>query len=109
MPLMNWSADLDICVGGMNREHQEIHDAMNRIFDSVAQGQRGAVVMSQIQHLQNVNVRHFKDEEAFMLSIGYPDLETHKRIHVRLLRDLEGHVETLRAADGVPPCAFLIF
>lgn len=109
MPIMTWSADLDIGVDAMNREHQDILHAMNTIYDSVEAGQPGSIVMGQIERLKWVTERHFKDEEAYMQAIQYPDFENHKRMHTRLLTDFQGHVETARAAGGIPQRAFFDF
>lgn len=109
MPLMNWSEELDIGVDAMNREHQDILDAMNTIYDNAMAGADGTVLMRQIERLKFVTERHFRDEEAFMQSINYPDFENHKRMHTRLLRDFESHTETARAAGGIPQRAFFDF
>jgi hemerythrin len=109
MPLMTWNDSLDIGVDKMNHEHQQILDAMNRIYDSTAEGAPGSRVLVQIELLEQVTVRHFRDEEAYMKSIGYPDFENHQRIHHRLIRDLETHVAETRAAGGIPTRQFFDF
>ena len=109
MPIMNWSVALDIGIDSMNREHRQILDAMNLIYDNHKTGVAGAEMMRQIETLRQVTVNHFRDEEAYMRQVSYPDLENHKRIHDRLLRDLERHVQEAEATGGVPSRNFFDF
>lgn len=99
MPIMLWDKSLDIGVPDMNREHQEILDLMNRIFDATAAGEGGAMVNALVAKLGTVCQRHFADEEAYMASIGFPALEPHRILHQNLLaRYLEFAAQT--RADG---------
>jgi hemerythrin len=34
-------------------------------------------------------IKHFKEEENFMASIHFPNLESHKKLHQNLLNDLK--------------------
>lgn len=109
MPLMNWDQSLDIGVEAMNREHREILDAMNVVYDSAQAGQSGPAMMAKIARLGDVTTRHFADEEAYLGRIGYPDLVNHKAIHKKLLDDFADHARTIAAANGVPTSAFFTF
>jgi hemerythrin len=109
MPIMTWDDSLDIGVHEMNREHQDILDAMNAIYDAHQAGKTGGVINSMISHLGAVTTRHFRDEEAFMARIKYADLENHKRIHAKLLTDFAAHQAAAAAAGGAPSPAFFQF
>jgi len=109
MPIMNWDASLDIGVPAMNREHQDILEAMNRIYDAKEQGLAGASVNNLVARLGQVCVSHFADEEAFMERVGYPDLSRHKQLHEKLLGQFNAHAGTIRAAGGVPHDEFFHF
>lgn len=101
MPIMNWDDTLDVGVEAMNREHRDILDAMNRIFDAHAAGQTGEIINRLVAHLGDVTTRHFADEEGFMSRTGFPGLKSHKLIHEQLLRDFSTHAGRIRAAGGV--------
>ena len=100
MPIMNWDQTLDIGVEAMNKEHREILDAMNRIFDAHAAGQHGPAINHLVARLGDVTTRHFADEEAYMAKVGYPGLGSHKLIHVKLLQDFGTHAAAIKAAGG---------
>jgi len=109
MPIMTWDDSLDIGVHDMNREHRDILDAMNAIYDATQAGKKGQPVIAMINHLGAVTARHFRDEEIFMAKIDYTDLENHKRVHTKLLKDFAMHQAAAVAADGVPTTEFFQF
>lgn len=109
MPLMTWNAQFDIGVEDMNREHRDILDAINAVFDATENGQSGPTMMRLIGRLGQITAHHFADEEQFMERTGYPDLATHKVIHQKLLSDFAKHSAAIDAARGVPTPAFFSF
>jgi len=100
MPIMNWDATLDVGVEAMNREHRDILEAMNQIFDAHASGKRGDVINRLVARLGEVTTRHFADEERLMAKMGYPGLGSHRLIHEKLLQDFSTHVAKIKAAGG---------
>lgn len=109
MPIMTWDSSLDIGVEAMNREHREILDAMNAIFDAHAAGQQGPAINRLIQRLGEITTRHFADEEKYMAAIGFPELGVHKRIHATLLQDFGRHAEGIKSVGGIANPAFFGF
>jgi len=100
MPIMNWDQTLDIGVEAMNSDHRDILDAMNKIFDAHQAGQTGDAINKLVAKLGDVCVRHFSDEEEFMLKTNYPALNTHKLIHKQLLENYTKHAESIKTAGG---------
>lgn len=109
MPIMTWDKSLDIGVAPMNHEHQDILDLMNKIYDARAEGREGAVINLLVSQLGACCTHHFADEERYMAQIGYPELETHKLLHKKLLTNFTQHAADIRAAGGKPTDAFFTF
>lgn len=109
MPIMEWSSDLDVGVERMNDEHKDILDLMNRISDAAENGQSGPPVIALVDQLAQVTIDHFRDEEAFMASINYEGLTTHKLIHQDLLKKYGEFADLIRADNGQLPHKFLMF
>lgn len=109
MPLMTWDQSLDIGVEPMNREHRDILDAMNAVYDGAEAKQFGPGMNAKIARLGEITTRHFADEEAFMAKVGFPELSTHKMIHQKLLKDFGEHAQSIAAAGGVPTRDFFTF
>lgn len=109
MPIMTWDDSLDIGVEAMNREHREILDAMNAIFDAHAAAQHGPGINRLIEKLGEITKRHFADEERYMASINFPELGVHRRIHATLLQDFARHAEGIKSVGGIANPAFFGF
>jgi len=109
MPIMDWSSDLDVGVERMNDEHKNILELMNRIADAAEAGQRGPTVTTLIDKLDQVTIDHFRDEEAFMASINYEGLASHKLVHQSLLKKYGEFADRIHADNGELPHQFLEF
>lgn len=109
MPIMLWDETLDIGVEAMNREHRDILDAMNKVFDAAAAGLNGPAMMALIGRLGQITAHHFADEEKFMTKIGFPTLEAHKRVHAKLLADFAAHAAAIEKDNGTATQAFFQF
>ena len=92
---MNWDQSLDVGVEAMNKEHREILDAMNKIFDAHQAGKKGDMINRLVARLGEICVRHFADEEKYMFETHYDGLERHKLIHQTLLKDFGVHAESI--------------
>ena len=92
MALLEWSDRLDIGVQEMNWEHQYLLDIMNRLYDRSSGSATPAEVGRILQELGDYTVKHFTHEEQYFESIGFPDSEKHKLIHLDLLSKFKSHV-----------------
>ena len=109
MPIMNWNDTLDVGVEAMNDEHKGILDAMNAIYDRAKEGVTGDEINALVGKLGDVTVKHFADEEAFMQKKGFPEFETHKRLHTKLLDRFAKEAEAIKDAGGVVSDDFFNF
>lgn len=106
MSLMVWDNTLALGVQAMDGEHKELLALMNKIHDGFL---AGAVVNDTVARLGAACARHFADEEAFMQSIAYPELNVHKLLHKQLLEKYAHHVGAIKAGGGKANEAFFSF
>ena len=92
MSLLDWSKSLDIGVEAMNSEHKVLLAIMNKLYDRNEAKAERQELKGVLKELGDYTVKHFNDEEAFLLSIQFPDLEKHKLIHKSLLEKFGAHV-----------------
>ena len=109
MPIMNWNDTLDVGIEEMNDEHKGILDAMNAIYDRAQEGVTGDEIDALVAKLGEVTVQHFADEEAFMQKTGFPEFETHKRLHTKLLDRFGKEAAAIKEAGGVVSDDFFNF
>ena len=91
MAYFEWTPQLDVGVESMNDQHHRLIDLMNVLHERAASGASRAELGGFLESLAEYTVRHFRAEESLMASIGYPELERHKRIHEELLRTFGEH------------------
>lgn len=92
MSLLQWNDKLDVCVDGMNQEHVELIRLMNIVYDANSGGIGRARIGVALNNLVQYTVKHFKNEEAYMKSVEFSGLKSHKYIHKDLLSRVEKYV-----------------
>lgn len=92
-----WEDRYALGVDEMDREHKEILAGINELIRAM-----NASDFSQIrkafEDLKVTTLDHFSDEEAFMSRIGYPSLDSHKKVHENLVSKLLSFAPQI--ADG---------
>jgi hemerythrin len=92
LSLLDWSKSLDIGVDAMNSEHKVLLAIMNKLYDRNEAKADRAELKALLKELGDYTVKHFTDEEAYLLSIQFPELEKHKLIHKSLLEKFAAHM-----------------
>ncbi len=86
-----WNDKLVLGVKSMDDEHKVLIEKINA-FISALENQYikkdKNFLMSTFVDLANYTTHHFKDEEAYMESISYPQLNSHRKIHENLLNQV---------------------
>lgn len=93
--LLIWNDDWLLGIAHLDQDHQEIVRLINRL-KSIEETQ-DTPLQQRVDELVALLRKHFQAEEAFLLKIGYPAYNTHKREHslelaefMALERELEG-------------------
>ncbi|MDF1655387.1 MAG: hemerythrin family protein [Coxiellaceae bacterium] len=93
MPIFQWTEELDVGVDKMNNEHIELIALMNKVYDlSEAKAQLVEINIA-LDAFITYTKKHFSDEEAYMESIGYGEIEDHKQKHRKLFEDLTTYID----------------
>lgn len=96
-------------IEAMDQEHLVLISMMNKLAVRADAGAAKAELSVLLREFGRYTVRHFDDEEAYMASIDYPKLETHRTIHRDLLGSLHEHIAAFEAGDGKLSGRFLSF
>lgn len=89
MSTLKWEPSLSVGVEEMDLEHQKLISLMDSLYQLDSQNADFAKIVECFLALKEFTEKHFRDEEAFMKSIDYPDFSTHQLIHQTLLRQIE--------------------
>ncbi|MDR3559644.1 MAG: methyl-accepting chemotaxis protein, partial [Candidatus Pacebacteria bacterium] len=93
-----WTDKLELGAPEMDREHKILVEKINALVSALEQQyvvKDTALVTRAFGDLASYTTEHFGDEEQFMESIGYPQLNSHKKIHKNLLHQVGLFGETI--------------
>ena len=77
-----WQEEYNIGVDIIDKEHQRLFQIINRVLAFKDEEKNGRWACREgIKFFKTHAVKHFKDEEEYMESIGYTGLAQHRRIH----------------------------
>lgn len=109
MALLQWGPALLLGVPDMDKEHQGLLLAMNRIHELSASKADKLTLDVAILRLVKLTEQHFADEERHMATIGYADLKRHALIHRDMLKKVGEHYVAFQKGNGTVPQAFFDF
>ncbi len=79
-----WKEEYNIGVDTIDQEHQRLFRIINRLFLSREEEEERTsqwACQEGIKYFQGHAIKHFMEEESYMLSIGYEGFDRHRRIH----------------------------
>jgi len=89
MAFFEWDSALDVGVDAMNQQHKILISMMDKLYTQNGVNTPKNQLVENVDELFAFVIKHFKEEENFMASIHFPNLEAHKRLHQNLLNDLK--------------------
>ena len=82
-----WDKRFEIGVDTIDDEHKKLFRTINKLFALGEQEEKSQWVCQEaVKYFKNHALQHFADEEDYMASVGYADLEMHKYIHENFRR-----------------------
>lgn len=76
-----WRAELNIGVDTIDKEHQRLFKIINKMFAFREDKNSQWACQEGVKFFKGHAVKHFADEEAYMMSINYEGIEQHKLVH----------------------------
>lgn len=77
-----WREELNIGVDTIDKEHQRLFKIINKMFAFKEEDKNSQWACQEgVKFFKGHAVKHFADEEAYMMSIGYEGLEQHRLVH----------------------------
>lgn len=77
-----WNSRYNIGVDIIDKEHKKLFRILDKLFDLGPQVKKGQWVCREaVKYFKDHALKHFQDEESYMLSVNYAGYKMHKRIH----------------------------
>mgnify|MGYP000518944863 CR=1 FL=1 len=84
---IEWKKSYEIGVPEVDKQHEELFAAVNRLLDACNQGKGREEVESVIGFLEKYVITHFSTEERLQKRSGYPEYDRHKELHDNFIGD----------------------
>jgi hemerythrin len=88
MALMEWTERMSVGVTQFDNEHKRLVALINELFDAVQAGRGREALGKILDELIEYTKSHFTNEEHLMAKNGYPNLDTHKKEHEALTKQV---------------------
>lgn len=82
---LNWNDAYSLSSNKIDKEHQQLFAIAAKAFGVVTPEKKVHKIKTVLKELIEYTKTHFKNEEKFMESIGYPDLPNHHEIHKKII------------------------
>lgn len=78
-----WTGDMSVGEAGLDNDHRQLLSLFNQLATAEVLGNRSMIeyILDDLYHYTH---EHFAREEQYMQSMGFPELEAHRRIHEAL-------------------------
>lgn len=84
----------------IDAQHQGLFQDANELLLAILEARPMERVLAIAEHLLGDVVTHFRDEEAILDALGYPELEAHRAIHAALAGEGVKLLAALRRGEG---------
>ncbi len=91
---VHWENSYNIGIKSIDIQHKQLFDLVNKLFDLKDNVNVKEEIREILYAFSDYTIVHFKDEESYMASIGYPGLEEHKKIHQYIIESLSKIIHT---------------
>lgn len=83
-----WTPNLSVGVKNIDDQHKIWFEKANELFEAGMQHKAKDYINTLLDFLDEYTKQHFRDEEAYMKEIRYPELEAQKKAHASFINDL---------------------
>ena len=97
--LFDFDAEFRLGIETVDREHLKLIDMLNQVHALLGEGRKDEARQFFNETLSAYVNEHFAHEEKLMESIGYPQLEEHRRIHAQFKQSFQELKPLIERAD----------
>ena len=76
-----WTPALSVGVENIDSQHKIWFEKADQLFEAGKTGKSKEVIAQMFDFLDDYTKMHFRDEEAYMTKINYPEIDEQKKLH----------------------------
>jgi len=85
---IKWTPNLSVGVERIDSQHIIWFEKADNLFQAGRSGKSKEVIAEMLDFLDDYTKEHFRDEEAYMAEIKYPDIDKQKAAHKNFVEQL---------------------
>ncbi|MFY9177794.1 MAG: bacteriohemerythrin [Caldicoprobacterales bacterium] len=97
---IKWTPDLSVGVERIDNQHKIWFEKANDLFEAGKQQRAKEYINQMIDFLDEYTKEHFRDEEAYMEEIRYPEIDAQRRAHTSFVNSLTKLKEDYNGTGG---------
>jgi len=83
-----WTPALSVGVENIDSQHKIWFEKADQLFEAGKTGKSKEVIAQLFDFLDDYTKQHFRDEEAYMTKINYPEIAEQKKLHQNFIIEL---------------------
>jgi hemerythrin len=97
--LFDFDAEFRLGIQAVDNEHMKLVDMLNEVHELLSAGKKEEARKYFSETLSAYVGEHFANEEKFMESIGFPQLEDHRKVHENFKKSFQELKPQIEQAD----------
>ena len=85
---IEWTPNLSVGVKHIDEQHKIWFEKANELFEAGKERRAKEYIKQMLDFLDEYTKQHFRDEEAYMEKIGYPEIDAQKKAHASFINEL---------------------
>ena len=83
-----WTPNLSVGVEHIDDQHKKWFEKANALFEAGKKRRAKDYINTMLDFLDEYTKQHFRDEEAYMKKIRYPEIDAQKKAHASFINDI---------------------
>lgn len=96
--LVAWKDSYALGMDEIDDQHKMLFDLINRCWQAIVENSGHNITIEILEELERYTILHFTEEEVFMRSMKYPNIDAHVAMHSMFVQKIVD--EKLRARNG---------
>lgn len=95
-----WTQNLSVGVANIDAQHKKLFEKADQLFEAGKNGKSKDFIGQMLDFLGDYTTQHFRDEEAYMTSIHYPEIAAQKTAHKNFIAEITKLKQDFKTSGG---------
>lgn len=109
MSPLQWTEDLHVGHETIDEQHKQLFSIAADLVQAIEEGRGEAMLKEIFSRLKEYTQYHFKEEEAYMQEIGYPQADAHAAQHAILIIRVGTLKRLIESGEPISPAGVGLF